>query len=276
MQLVRKTTTQSKTDDALLFTWTSRAVDSYDDLVLPEGVDFENFIKTNPICLLNHIPADPIGIWEQPYFSDGKLCAHLRLAPEGTSTKSDEARKLIACGILRGCSIGFHPIESSPRPGSKKGGLLYSKVRIVEVSVVSIPANPEALLQAKSMGVSASTLKSLFRQGQNATLAERIARAKAVTRRAKMLLAKSPSSTRSKTKVPLLTMSEQTKAKYDRARTATARAKAILAKGAVDAMQPPFEKLNKAPIEGSTWQGKNVALTWRGVPIPTSKWRGEK
>jgi HK97 family phage prohead protease len=133
--------------------------DRYDDVIVADGWDLQNFQK-NPIALFNHNPDFPVGRWEGLNIKDGALRGHLKMAPIGTSPRHDELHKLIDAGILRAVSVGFRPIESKPRGTS--GGLVYTKSELVETSLVSVPANPNALLAARSMRISDATLNLVF------------------------------------------------------------------------------------------------------------------
>src|SRR6266436_4639676 len=115
--------------------------DRYDDVIEPDGWDLKNFNK-NPIALFNHNSDFPIGRWESLRVKDGGLRGHLRMAPEGTSDRHDEIRRLIDAGILKAVSVGFRPIESASREDSKYGGMRYIRSELVETSLVSVPANP--------------------------------------------------------------------------------------------------------------------------------------
>ena len=134
--------------------------------------------RRNPIALLNHDPDRPIGKWANLRIENGKLMGHLEMAPEGTSPRIDEIIKLIRARILCSCSVGFLPIESEPRAGSK-GGIRYKKQRLVECSIVAIPANANAMLldakkvEAQHLGLKAASINQIFQPNKNGSLAER-------------------------------------------------------------------------------------------------------
>ena len=88
--------------------------DRYDDVIDPDGWNCDNF-KRNPIALFNHDSNFPIGRWTNLRIEGGALRGRLVMAPEGTSFRIDEIRALIKCGVLRAVSVGFRPIESTPR-----------------------------------------------------------------------------------------------------------------------------------------------------------------
>jgi hypothetical protein len=88
---------------------------------------------------------------------------HLALAPEGTSARIDEIRKLVDAGILKAVSVGFHSLEDEPLNKKEPyGGTRFLKQELVECSLVSIPANPNALAVAKSLKISPSTIDLVF------------------------------------------------------------------------------------------------------------------
>ena len=141
--------------------------DRYGDIIVAEGFDLTNF-KKNPVALFNHSAGFPIGTWEDLRVVKGALRGHLRLAPEGISSRIDEIRKLVQAGILKAVSVGFTDIESEPLGmtktpmGMMPSGNRYTKSELVECSVVSVGANPNALAIAKSLRISDDTLAEVF------------------------------------------------------------------------------------------------------------------
>jgi HK97 family phage prohead protease/HK97 family phage major capsid protein len=144
------------------FVLSDESVDRMGDIILSSGWQLESF-NANPICLFNHSPMHPIGSWKGLRVEKGMLRGKLELAPEGTSPRIDEIRKLVDAGILRAVSVGFRPTEMKDR--TDKGiivGFIYTKSELVETSLVSVPANPNALAVAKSLNVSPATLDLVF------------------------------------------------------------------------------------------------------------------
>jgi HK97 family phage major capsid protein/HK97 family phage prohead protease len=136
--------------------------DRLGDIISATGWDLENF-KKNPIALFNHHSDFPIGKWANLRVDKGALRGHLQLAPAGTSPRIDEIRKLIDAGILKAVSVGFRALESEPlQKGNPFGGERYLKQELVETSLVSVPANPNALSVAKSLNISSATLDIVF------------------------------------------------------------------------------------------------------------------
>lgn len=148
--------------DGMNFVLSDATVDSYGDVVDPDGWDLRQF-KRNPIALFGHSSGFPIGKWSDVRVEGGKLLGRLEFAQEGTSPRIDELRKLVDQGILRAVSVGFRPIKSEPiNPEKPYGAQRYLKQELLETSLVSIPANPAALALARGMDISDDTMAMAF------------------------------------------------------------------------------------------------------------------
>ena len=251
--------------------------DRYLDVLVQSGWDLKEYLLNN-VVLLGHNASIVVARMINLRIEHNMLKGDLQLAPAGVSARIDECRALVKNGFLRACSVGFVPTDWEDLPnGAKK----YTKMKLIEISLCAIPANAECLMEAKALGISNETIKMIFKQSQAETLADRIARAKQVKKRALATIARVDARERhegrSNKSPQLLTMSDQTKAKFERAKAIKERAMKILAKGKVDAMMNPIVGvLNKAPPTEGKFRGHDTGLMWRGVLIPTSKWRDEK
>jgi HK97 family phage prohead protease/HK97 family phage major capsid protein len=144
------------------------------DIISSGGWDLVHFQK-NPVALFNHRSDFPIGKWANLRAEGSALRGHLELAPEGTSPRIDEIRKLVEAGILRAVSVGFRPIEHEPIDKNNPfTGMRFLKQELVETSLVSVPANPNALSTAKSLKISPATIDLVFAEpGKKDTKIER-------------------------------------------------------------------------------------------------------
>jgi HK97 family phage prohead protease len=134
--------------------------DRYGDILMVSGWDITNF-KKNPIALFGHRSDFPIGLWGNLRVENKQLRGNLQLAPKGTSPRIDELRKLVEAGILKAVSVGFVPINSKPR-GKDVNGTIYTKHELIETSLVSIPANPNALQVVKQLNISPDVQRLVF------------------------------------------------------------------------------------------------------------------
>jgi len=158
-------TNEAEFDQGLNCVLSDLTEDRYGDIVGDPahpmlGWDIANFVK-NPIALFGHQSSFPIGVWRDVHVTDGALRGRLHMAPKGSSPRIDELKALLAAGVLKGISVGFSPTEAKPRDN---GGMQFLRQELVEASLVSVPANPSALLTAKALGVSKATIAMVFKQ----------------------------------------------------------------------------------------------------------------
>jgi HK97 family phage prohead protease len=163
-KVVHKTVVSEETK-GLEFILSDATPDRYDDIIMTAGWELANF-KKNPIALFAHSGSFPIGKWKSVRIEDNALRGTLDLAPEGTSDRIDEIRRLVDAGILKAVSVGFTPIAYEERKGDTYG-LVYTEQELVECSLVSVPANPNALQVAKELKISAGTQELVFGEHAN-------------------------------------------------------------------------------------------------------------
>ena len=129
----------------LEFILSEESVDRMGDVIRAKAWELKDF-KANPVALFGHDHNSVIGVWENVRVAGKQLLGQLRLAKPGTSEFIDTVRSLIDQRILKAVSVGFQPIEANNRKG---GGYEFVKASLHEVSVVAVPANPNALSLAK-------------------------------------------------------------------------------------------------------------------------------
>lgn len=137
------------------------------DIVKQDGWDFKEFSQ-NPIALLQHNHNQPVGKWSnistRKRASGGyETVADLTLAPP-VSDVLKYANALVEAGILNATSVGFGIRAAEKRKdanGKPRRGSIIHKAVLREVSLVSVPANQNAIRIAKSMAISEDVVKSL-------------------------------------------------------------------------------------------------------------------
>lgn len=128
---------------------TTPAVDRMSDTINPLGAKFKN-----PLVLLHQHNHDmPIGsvTFGKPTEKGIEFEAEIPLIMEAGPLKDrlDTAWGEIKHGLVRAVSIGFRPLKYS---FMDNGGIDFEEVEIFELSSVSIPALPQAVItQVKSM-----------------------------------------------------------------------------------------------------------------------------
>ena len=129
------------------FTISSATPDRMGDTVAVEGWRLENY-KRNPVVLWGHDGTMlPVGRATRVWVQNGKLKATAELAPASVSQYAERVRGMIAGGFLNATSVGFAPSKFRFSDDKKRPyGIDFLEQELLEFSIVSIPANPDALL----------------------------------------------------------------------------------------------------------------------------------
>ncbi len=139
-------------DDEFRFTLSSAAVDTYGDTINQMGWDYRRFDK-NPVALQFHRGSVlPIGTWSKRAVENGMLKASLRFSSDRDAKRIEHQ---VRERTLRMTSVGFIPGQWkwSEDPKRKYGIDFLEGHVLLEASVVSIGANPDALLDADAPGL---------------------------------------------------------------------------------------------------------------------------
>ena len=163
---IRKTAGKARTFTATI---TTDSVDRDGEVVIPGGMNSRDYEK-NPVLLYEHDALKPIGKMMRMKRGERSIEAEFALAPRPEGHTGDWLPDTVAAlmdfGALNTMSIGFMGLEA--RPASKADterfgdGVrrVYGKWKLLEVSVVSIPANQDAIITAVRKGlVSAAAVK---------------------------------------------------------------------------------------------------------------------
>lgn len=134
------------------------SLDRHGTRINPNGWDLTAF-KRNPIALFGHSGGFPIGRWENVRSEGGQLLGRLVFAAKGTSARIDELASLVEQGILRAVSVGFAVLKYGT-PG--KSEYDFEAQELMEVSLVSVPSNTNALAAARGLNISSETLSLAF------------------------------------------------------------------------------------------------------------------
>lgn len=148
-------------------TITTDGVDRDMEVVVTDGLDFGDYEK-NPVVLFMHDPASVVGRAAWVRQQKGEVIAKTIYAK---TDLANEVWTLISGGFLRGKSIGMDMAsmvrrEATPQDfkGSPKwtgARTIIERAKVLEYSDVSIPANADALNEARTKGLIRLT-KSFF------------------------------------------------------------------------------------------------------------------
>lgn len=146
------------------FRASTAAVDRHGTIVRPEGIRTEKFAR-NPVFLWAHDGyggpggAPPIDSvigrvvgWEQ---SPQAFDVDVEFAPPEANPKAEMAYRLVKAGFLNAVSIGFIPLrwheEVRGEGEAREVITIYDEVELLEVSLVPVPSNPEAVALARDI-----------------------------------------------------------------------------------------------------------------------------
>lgn len=146
----------------LNFTVSTGSVDRDKDVLDPNGFELDNFRKAPVVLFAHDNTRPPVARAVNIGVSQGKLKASAEFMDTDIDTSgfSDMIYRMLKGGFLQGTSVGFLPIEfeQETEDETRKGGLNFSKQELLEFSIVPVPANPEALIEAKAKGINTEPL----------------------------------------------------------------------------------------------------------------------
>src|SRR5215471_17345227 len=147
------------------FVASDESVDRYGDIIRASGWQLDNF-RNNPVLLFAHDSRQPpVGQVPSIEVVGTELIADCLFRPEGDSQLSDDVWRAVEGGFLRAASVGFTPtgpINELVDSAGNWTGYEFTSQELLELSVVPVPANPQALAVAKSLGIADATARLLF------------------------------------------------------------------------------------------------------------------
>lgn len=130
---------------------TDQSEDRYGDTIATDGWTFENFEK-NPVLLWAHdYRSHPVGKLAAPRTVGKKVKAKIsEWVPREISEFAWATEQMMRRGFLNAVSVGFRPLTFEYNDDYS---IKYMTQELLEVSVVPVPANANALVAAKAAGL---------------------------------------------------------------------------------------------------------------------------
>jgi len=148
---------EEKENDIFTFVVSTPEVDRYGTIIVPAGIDYTAYLA-NPIVLAQHDSDQwPIGRCLGFAMNGENLEATIQI--ECVTDEGKKLTKLINAGYVKAVSVGIIPSEYEEQTIEGKKVTVYTKSELVEFSVVSVPANRQALLK--------KSLKTLIKDSIN-------------------------------------------------------------------------------------------------------------
>lgn len=127
----------------------TNSLDRYGDRIEPTGIDLKAF-RRNPVVLFNHDRSTPIARAADIRMEGSKLMAVVDFPPAGRHADSDRVYSLIKDEMLNTASVAVRPLKSRPLdPDRPYAGRMYEQSELVELSIATVPVNPEAQITAR-------------------------------------------------------------------------------------------------------------------------------
>ena len=150
---------EEQQSDIYTFVVSTPEVDRYGTIIIPSGINYTAYLN-NPIVLAQHNADEwPIGKCLGFMMNGENLEATLQL--HRITDEACEVADLVAAGYVKAVSVGIIPTESEEQTIDGKKVTVYTKSELVEFSVVSIPANRDALIK--------KSIKELFKSLKKVT-----------------------------------------------------------------------------------------------------------
>lgn len=235
-------------------------VDRHGDIIRVKGWDLAQY-RENPVILFGHNASSlPIAIGKK--VRAGQSVTGLRALlideeyhSEELNAQAEAVWRMVAAGKLPGRSVGFRPIkayrpeteEERDKLGLGPWGVVYEAQELMESSVVTIPANPDAL-QGRSFGEACKQeLERLLGEEVRAgRLDERTAKAALGTARVQVV-------------VPEIRSTENTTSVASPALLESLAATARTLSETVEAQAAEIERLNQIIDDGRYARGSTVS-----------------
>jgi len=150
----------------ILFTISTPNIDRDGDTISVKGWDLKAY-KKNPVVLWAHnYDMPPVGRALKTFKEGDVLKSHALFTPEEISPFGYMIYQMIKNKFLNTTSVGFKPtdfefVTEEDKSGNIiRRGIDFKKQELLEYSVVPVPANAEALVEARSVGINTVPLKA--------------------------------------------------------------------------------------------------------------------
>jgi HK97 family phage prohead protease len=138
----------------LQFAISSNTLDRDGDTIDPAGWNLENY-RQNPVVLWAHDYGEPpVARSLKEWVDDEKLKSRAEFTPKELYPFGFMIFQMLKGGFLNTTSVGFRPEEWNFAEGAeRKFGIDFKRQELLEYSVVPVPSNPQALIEARSVGI---------------------------------------------------------------------------------------------------------------------------
>lgn len=139
------------------FRITTSSPDRMKDTIAADGWDLKHY-KKNPVVLFAHSYQDlPIARALKIEKDETGLSSVAEFATKEQYAFAETVYQLILGGFLKATSVGFRPLKHAYN--ETRGGIDFLEQELLEYSIVPVPANAEALMEAEAKGIDCMPMK---------------------------------------------------------------------------------------------------------------------
>lgn len=149
---------QETPQDIYTFIVSTPEIDRYGTIIVPAGIDYTAYLG-NPVVLLNH-NADELPVGRCLGFALNGENLEATLQIHRLTDDACEVADLVKSGYVKAVSVGIIPLEWEEKTIDGETVTIYTKSELVEFSIVSIPANRQALLKKSAK----TNIKQIFKK----------------------------------------------------------------------------------------------------------------
>ena len=135
------------------FIASTETIDRDGEVIKASAWDLTNYLKNPVVQWAHRYDEPPVGKSPHIKVLNGKLTLPVEFPKEGDYEFADIIYRLAKGGFISAVSVGFIPKEWEKGRGEKEPQRTYTAVELLEVSIVPVPSNPDALVSAREAGV---------------------------------------------------------------------------------------------------------------------------
>lgn len=143
------------------FVFSDESVDLYGDTIAARGWDWSAF-ENNPVALFGHDSSKPeyvVGKAKNLRVQGNRLVGDIEFMEASVNPTAETVYQMVKGGFLNAVSVGFMPLEwVATKDKSRPGGIDFKRQSLMEISIVPLPANQNALAQARAAGIDVDRL----------------------------------------------------------------------------------------------------------------------
>lgn len=152
----------SDSERVATFVFSDNSVDRYGDTIDARGWVLDSFLA-NPVALFGHDSGsveNVIGKARNVRVQGDRLIGEIEFMEASVNPAAEAVYQMVKGGYLNAVSVGFMPLDwALAKDKSRQGGIDFKKQELMEISIVPIPANANALVQARAAGIDVDRLK---------------------------------------------------------------------------------------------------------------------